>query len=459
MTLTIQLNELKDFLFEYITRYRKIYELFTSQPPEGAGYPKIWVSPYLESEKFDIYLTTDGVVINEVTNGPNDSWFIFGGPALKVDYEPTRTPLKVRQIISENGLEGKDTGIYSFLAEEQLPIAVWQGRVENISKQELYTNHELGVSLNLIKVETSTKQLIRNLTFGILGTVIEPHLPDETRPFGDSYIIENLGFFPADLNNYRFFNYLEIHGHCDISAWDNRLINLRAKNDLRRDFAKILSKGNAQGGGYLFLGDTNQWTENYTNRLGTLKKAIDEFRDILAFQSDATEDVFHNLIKKHPILLDVYGRCVSKPKLRYPEGQTSPIGKTYVEPDFIVVYQNQSYKLVELERASKNIATKQGQPRAEVGQAVFQTAEWVHYIRENFNEIRSEYPGIHTKYQTCVVISRSRQNSFKDTLEMNRYKELLLLHYSIHEMLTYDDLFERACSAYTLLTGLSPNSI
>jgi hypothetical protein len=155
----------------------------------------------------------------------------------------------------------------------------------------------------------------------------------------------------------------------------------------------------------------------------------------------------------------VYGYCESKQRFNYPEGESSPIGKVYLEPIFIVSYPDQSYKLVELERASKNVATNQGQPRVEVRQAVFQTAEWVHFIRKHYSELKTRYPEIHTKYTTSVIMRRSTQSSFKHVADMNRYKELIIQQYSVDEMLTYDDLFERACSAYTILTGLSPHNI
>jgi hypothetical protein len=457
--MSITLDELQDFIFEYIAEYREVYQGFTSQPPSGAGYPKLPISPFLNSKAFEVFLAEDGVIINEIAEEPQHQWFIAGGPALKVDLEPTKTPEEVTQIIKDNNLEGKSIGIYRIVAKEHIPSAVWRGRIKNISCTKTITNEKLGVTLNLVKVETDLKKLVCNLTFGAYGIVLDSHLPDSSAPFGQPHVTEKMGFFPADLNNRRFFNYLEIHPHSDKCAWDKRIVNARVKNDLRRDFVKKLSTPDDQGGGYLSFGNTNQWIENHSNRLGQLKLAIDEFRNVLMFQSRETEEVFHQLIEKHPILLDVYGKCESKPKLKYPEGQKSPIGKIYVEPDFIVTYPDQSYKLVELERAAKNVATLQGQPRAEVGQAAFQTAEWVHYIREHYAEVKDRYPGIHTKYKTSLIMSRSSQSSFKGIDDMNRYKELIIQQYSLDEMLTYDDLFERACAAYTVLTGLSPYGI
>lgn len=457
--MSIKIENLGNFVFEYISKYREGYKSFTSMPPNGAGYPEIVISPFLKSEAFQVILAQDGVVINEVSDEPEHQWYIAGGPALKVDLEPSKTPSKVTQFIKDNGLAGKSIGIYRIVAKKPIPSAVWKGKIKNISFQKTVVNDELNLSLQLVEVKTTLKKLVCNLTFGAYGIVLEPHLPDENSSFGEPYIIEKIGFFPADLNNRRFFNYIEIFGQSDIEAWDERIISLRVKHDLRRDFAKALSNPDGKNGGSISMGATNQWVENYTNRLGTLKQAIDDFRNTLLFQSHETEDVFHKLLVKHPILLDVYGSCESKPKLHYPDGDLSPIGKAYVEPDFIVTYADQSYKLVELERASKKVVTKQGQPRAEVGQAAFQTAEWLHYIREHYNQIRVRYPGIHTKCRTSLVMSRSTQSNFSNVADINRYKEMIVQQYNLDEFLTYDDLFDRACTAYTVLTGLSPHGI
>ena len=457
--MSIKIEELGEFIFEYISKYRNGYQNFTAPPPKGAGYPKQIISPFLQSKEFEVILADDGVVINEVASEPDYQWYIAGGPALKVDYEPTRTPPEVAQAIRENGLEGKPIGISRIVSKNKIPASVWKGEIKFISSKQTIVNNDLKVTLHMTQVKCSVDMLVTNLTFGAFGKILDLHLPNEESSFGEPFIIQKMGFFPADLNSRRFFNYIEIFGHSDSNSWDKRIINLRVKNDLRRDFAKMLSNPDDNQGGTISMGGAEQWVENYTNRLDHLKRAIDDFRNILLFQSHETEDVFHKLIEKHPILLDVYGSSESKPKLKYPKGELSPIGKTYVEPDFIVKYADQSYKLVELERASKNVTTKQGQPRSEVGQAAFQTAEWIHYIREHYSEIKARYPGIHTKCTTSLIMSRSTQSSFNAANDINRYKEMIIQQYNIDEFLTYDDLFARACTAYTVLTGLSPHGI
>ena len=56
-------------------------------------------------------------------------------------------------------------------------------------------------------------------------------------------------------------------------------------------------------------------------------------------------------------------------------------------------------------------------------------------------------------------MSRSTQSSFNNVADINRYKEMIVQQYNVDEFLTYDDLFDRACTAYTVLTGLSPHGI
>ena len=284
-------------------------------------------------------------------------------------------------------------------------------------------------------------------------------MPQTTNDIGCPHIVRRIGIYPADLNNKRFFEYLEMHGQVDRCAWDRRAISLRVKSDLRRDFAQALSVAEERRGGSLSFGATNEWAESYTNRLVSLQKAISLLRENLIFKDTAPEEVFHRVLEDNPILLDVYGMCQSKPVLKYPAGHTSIIGKEFLVPDFIVVYPDKSYKLVEIERPSKSMATKEGQPRAELTQAIFQIAEWKHFIKTHYDVIRDKYPGIQSKCRSMIIMSRSTQRAFGGLRDQKAYAELLMEQYKVDEVLTYDDILERASFAYYQLTGLAPSSI
>lgn len=455
----VQLDRVAQFLFVYAARYRAAYAKATSAPPNGAGYPALPISPYLVGSRFEVFVATDGVVINHLGKEPDYLWHIAGGPALKVDYEPTVTPPEITEILQSNGLLGKPIGIYRIVSRVPLPPPVWRGRISKISRSIERKDQLTGISLALHEVRGSLKETVGALSFGAYGYILDIHLPTHQSQIGEPHLIKNFGVFPADHSARRFFTHLEIHGQADSCAWDSRTVNVRVQNDLRRDLAGALSEPGKPGGGTMSFGAGPSWIENYSNRLEHLQTAIDALHAALMNKAEDVESVFHEIIANHPLLLDVYGTCESKPQFVYPAGTTSPIGKTSLEPDFLVTYSDQSYKLVEIERPSKGVTTSQGQPRAEVAQAVFQCAEWKHFIKTHYQQLHSRYPGIQSRCKTAVVMSRTTQSAFKSAEDIGAYKGLMMEQFNIDEFFTFDDLYDRARTAYALLSGLSPSSI
>jgi len=449
----VAIERVAAFLIDYTGRYRDAYGKATTPRPHGSGYPALVVSPYLASSSLDVYVALDGVVVAEEKE-PDHQWYVAGGPALKVDYEPTKTPSEVLEALAAHGLIGKAIGIYRIVAQSELPVPVWTGRVRCVVRELVVRDKTSGIALHVREVKSSLKELVQSLTFGAYGSILDPHLPSHESQIGESHLTRNIGMFPADLKSRRFFRHLEVFGHADACAWDPRLVSLRVQRDLRRDLASLLSDPARSGGGSLSFGDVPSWIETYNNRLESLQVAIGDLRAALQFDGDEVEAVFHALLLKHPLLLDVYGVCESKPEFAYPPGASSPIGKTKLQPDFLIRYSDESYKLVEIERPSKAIATAQGQPRAEVAQAVFQTAEWKHFIKTHYQVVAQRYPGIQAKCKTAVVMSRLRQASFKNVTDARAYMGLMMDQFNIDEFLTFDDLLERACTAYALLSGL-----
>jgi len=455
----VTLERVAEFIFAYANRYREAYARATASPPDGPGYPSLPLSPFLSASQFDIYVATDGVVINERRDEPNHQWYIAGGPALKVDYDPTRTPPIVTETLRANGLLGKPIGIYRIVAKAQLPPHVWRGHIRNVTRQLDRRDKSTGIVLNLREVRGTLREVVSSLSFGAYGIILDIHLPTQQSQIGEPHLVRNFGVFPADLSSRRFFSHLEIHGQSDAAAWDKRTVNIRVQQDIRRDLAGALADPGQSGGGTMAFGGGPSWIEIYSNRLERLRAAIGALRAALLLKADDVEAVFHEVISTHPLLLDVYGTCESKPQFVYPPGQTSPIGKASLEPDFLIAYPDRSYKLVEIERPSKAVVTAQGQPRSEVTQAVFQTAEWKHFVKTHYQELHSRYPGIQSKCKTAVVMSRTNQQSFKNIDDIHAYTGLMMDQFNIDEFFTFDDLYDRACAAYALLSGLSPNTI
>lgn len=458
----ITANLLATFLFAYARSYREAHARATTPPPSGPGYPRLPCSPFLVASVFDAYITENGVVIDHQGKEPGHQWFIAGGPALKVDYEPTRTPPRVNEILKAEGLIGKPIGIYRIVAKTPMRQSVWRGRVLGVAREVTISDPELEITLNIKEVRGSLAAVVNAISFGAYGHVIEIVLPNPQSPIGRPHLIRNFGIFTADLKGRRFFTHLEIHGQADAAAWDERTIQLRVEGDLRRDLASLLADPTQGGGGLMSFGHVPDWRVPhwlipYSDRLARLGRSIEALRAALQNRAEVVEAEFHELLLTHPLLLDVYGICESKPRFIYPDGARSPVGKASLEPDFLVRYSDQSYKLIEIERPSKNVVTAQGQPRAEVTQAAFQCAEWLHFIKTHYQTLVARYPEIQARCKTAVIMSRTNQLSFKGVDDISTYKGLMAELYRIDEFYTYDDLYDRARTAYDLLSGLLPS--
>jgi len=258
--MAVTLEMVAEFLFAYAIRYREAYARATAAPPDGPGYPSLPISPFLQASHFD------------------DQWYIAGGPALKVDYEPTRTPPAVTETLKANGLLGKPIGIYRIVAKSEIPTPVWHGRVCNIGRQLERRDTVSAITLILREVRGTLKEVVSSLSFGAYGIILDIHLPTQQSQIGEPHLIRNFGVFPADLSNRRFFSHLEIHGQADAGAWDRRTVNLRVQQDIRRDLAGALADPGQSSGGTMAFGAGHSWVEIYSNRLERLRAAIGALR-------------------------------------------------------------------------------------------------------------------------------------------------------------------------------------
>jgi hypothetical protein len=265
--MAVTLERVAEFLFAYANRYREAYARAITPPPAGPGYPSLPVSPFLSASHFDVYVATDGVVINELRDEPEHQWYIAGGPALKVDYEPTKTPPAIIETLKANGLLGKPIGIYRIVAKSALPPAVWRGRVRNVTRELERRDKVTGMTLKLREIRGTLKEVVSSLSFGAYGIILDIHLPTQQSQLGEPHLIRNFGVFPADLSSRRFFSHLEIHGQADEGAWDKRTVNLRVQQDIRRDLAGALADPGQSGGGTMAFGAGPSWIETYSNRL------------------------------------------------------------------------------------------------------------------------------------------------------------------------------------------------
>jgi hypothetical protein len=188
------------------------------------------------------------------------------------------------------------------------------------------------------------------------------------------------------------------------------------------------------------------------NRLLAVSPVVEEFRSLI--ETEQREAEYQRYLEMHPELLDVYAvRVHPRPQFRYPEGRTSPIGKSYVEPDFIIEYPGRRYALVEIERPDAPFGTSRGQPAASVTAPAFQLAEWVSFIREFPSIVESGFPGLPLALKTLVVVSRSAVVA--EGRDATAYRQLVQSTFNIDELYFYDELAERAEVALARLAALT----
>lgn len=438
--MVLNVSHVSEYLRLYALQYRRCFEEFTAAPPQGAGYPAIVTSSFLDSPRIDCYIAVDGVVVADMTGRGQDHWAKGHPCAVLVIMAPNLQPNnKVLEVPH-----------WKISCRDQIPDAILKGCMGN--PIEVASCDAAPTRIVVNQVDVPLKDVVSRLTLGGIGECVKLPIPDEQSPFWRPWSLRHIGFVLSDGTAQRYLRQIDMYPHLDLAAWDVRSIPVRVECDIRRDYSVAIS---GPPGGSLFLPpEVHSRQETFFDRLVALRAAIDKLKKALEETSDASESVFHEILTDSPLLLDVYGEVESKPRFRYPEDNAGPTGKSYVEPDFLIRLPGRRYRLVEIERPSKRIATRQGQPNAEFTQATFQTAEWVDYIKNHYDLLRDKYPGISSNYETAVVISRTDARSYGDRIDPDRYKDLIRNQFAFNDFLTYDDVLQRAESAYVRLSVL-----
>jgi hypothetical protein len=445
----VTIQQAAEYLARYTFAFREEYESLVGQS-EGA-YPPLEISPFLYTQMLTCVLALDGYIILEQSREPTGNWWTNGGPVFCIDYAQSREPADISERLKRIQEAGHPTGVYHWHKPKPPAAPVWHGRLPAVDDE-----YELAVDgLRLVchRVRVSRAEYLNRLTFGTYGTFWPLKLLGEESPFWMPTKIHWTGFSNAERTSYRFINYLESGPHLTDAAWDPRNIHVRTKNDVRRDyfFASVPQTTTYRAG---FYWQEGPWEHPLYDRLSSISRAIAGFELLLENNPKGEEAAFHDYIKKNPLILDLYAEAISKPRFNFPYG-ASPLGKSYVEPDFILRFPDRRYKLVELERPSKDVATSAGHPRSEFTQASFQIAEWRNFLSHHYHLIKDRFPGLESNAPGLVIISRSTQEAFGGFREIEKYKSLLQNHLANVEFLTYDDLLQRAKIAYARIASFA----
>ena len=179
-----------------------------------------------------------------------------------------------------------------------------------------------------------------------------------------------------------------------------------------------------------------------TNTISLLKQIADSFEELL--NNEKREEELQVFLKNHSFILHPSAECIPKKKL----------GEDFVT-DFVLVApstQGPTYLLVEIERASHPILTKELMLSAPVNQAIKQTHDWDVWLEKNKAYIQNKLPGFETPTY-LVVIGRGHLMSDDEKAYLRSYNR----DWKNTSLLTYDDVLCRFRNTITNLESASQN--
>ena len=238
-----------DLPLKFLDTYTSAYcELFEAIEHESAGdlQSSFFSSarnqiPWLNDRPLAVFCLQSALIFFDQSNVPKGHWYLDGGPAIKVDEVHTRTPLSVRTAYSSKSSNQKPKGIVRAVLADRVPTRVWVSHpLAGTSLGQAAT--ETGKLLTYFAYEKDFQSFLTDATFGFFGYIETlPIIPK--RYIATAFeIVSNLGFFPADLNNARFFCSLNIVSRPKyfLDNHETRLDSLKAA--VYRDLSRAMAR-------------------------------------------------------------------------------------------------------------------------------------------------------------------------------------------------------------------------
>jgi len=173
--------------------------------------------------------------------------------------------------------------------------------------------------------------------------------------------------------------------------------------------------------------------------LGSLEIAISEFEKSLS-KEGRNESELQNCLTEYPVLLGLeYRKVIPKYKL----------GAEY-EMDYALQRSSGLVDLMEIEASNLPIFNQKGDPSHYLVHAEQQVLDWLAWIERNNPYAREGLPGI-VKPVGFVVIGRSTN---LDSKRRNRLNQRNALFRGDLQILTYDNVLEKAQTMYRVITGI-----
>lgn len=184
------------------------------------------------------------------------------------------------------------------------------------------------------------------------------------------------------------------------------------------------------------------------NVLDKLQQKVNELKVIL--EAEVNEEKLQTFLKENPFLLKPSSELIPKQKL----------GEDFVT-DFVllnILDQGPCYTLVELEKSSYSILTKEGLLTSSVNHALKQTRDWEIWLENNKAYLQNKLGGFESP-EYLIVIGRTKWMNDNDKAYLRSYNR----GYTMLRIMSYDDIiaqseeFIQSAKKYELLNNVTPS--
>lgn len=161
------------------------------------------------------------------------------------------------------------------------------------------------------------------------------------------------------------------------------------------------------------------------NILDRLQQKVNELKVLL--EAEVNEEKLQIFLKENPFLLKPSSELIPKQKL----------GEDFVT-DFVllnILDQGPCYTLVELEKASYSILTKEGVLSSNVSHAIKQTRDWDIWLENNKAYLQNKLPGFESP-EYLIVIGRTQLMNDNEKAYLRSYNR----EYKKLKIMSYDDI-------------------
>jgi hypothetical protein len=215
-------------------------------------------------------------------------------------------------------------------------------------------------------------------------------------------------------------------------------------NDIRQSFEKVNSSVKLRFSDYNDLLEKAKLAK-WKISIPLLKGSIENLKQTLINSPDWVEEVYHQLIKWDPRIIDIYAKNVHSKPQWFNLIRDNIQGYNSFIPDFIFEWYNWNYLLVEIEKPSKELMRKDWNQTVLFTQAYSQLSirNWALNRGNVKTAILKKFPWINDPSKRKFLLILWRDSHFQSIHHKEEFISNVWNLNPSFEVITYDDLIKK----------------